>query len=203
MSLLVDHQIRRLAEEQGMVVPYLGGQTRSFRDSERHVERKVLSFGQSSAGLDIRIANDFKIFSPAQCAVVDPKKFTDDAFVSVKAKRDEADGSLYVLIPPNSFLLGRSIERFKIPRDVLAIIIGKSTLARCGLIINMTPAEPGWEGHLTIEVSNTTPLPVKLYAEEGVCQVLFFRTEQPCTTSYKDRKGKYDNQGPEVVLPRL
>lgn len=199
MGLLVDHQIRRLAEK-GMIVPFLPNAVREVEG------RRIISAGCSSVGYDMRIADEFKVFSPVHCVVVDPKRIDQRAFVDVKAHEDE-DGSLFILIPPHSFVLGRSVERFDIPRDVAIVIIGKSTLARCGLVLNMTPGEPGWRGHLTIEISNTTPLPVKLYAMEGVCQALFFQTESACETSYDEKNhgepAKYQDQGPEVVLPRM
>mgnify|MGYP001569082525 CR=1 FL=1 len=199
MGLLVDHQIRALAEK-GMIEPFEASAVRRVRN------RKVLSFGSTSVGYDMRIATEFKIFTPVSCVVVDPKRMDDRSFVDVRAAEDE-HGALYVLIPPNSFLLGRSVERFDLPRDVATVIVGKSTLARCGLIVNITPGEPEWRGHFTIEVSNTTPLPVKLYANEGICQVLFFKTDATCERSYADKDdgkaAKYQNQGPEIVLPRL
>lgn len=154
----------------------------------------VISYGLSSYGYDARVANEFKIFTNVDSAVVDPKNFSPHSLV-----HRESD---VCIIPPNSFVLGRTVEYFKIPRDTLVICLGKSTYARCGIIVNVTPLEPDWEGHVTLEFSNTTPLPAKIYANEGVCQFLFFRSEQACEVSYKDRQGKYMGQT-GVTLPKI
>jgi len=157
--------------------------------------RKVISYGVTSYGYDFRVAPEWKIFHNAHSAVVDPKVFNEKAFIDVVG--DEC------IIPPNSFVLCRTIERFKIPRSVLTVCLGKSTYARCGLIINVTPFEPEWEGYATIEISNTTPLPAKVYANEGIGQILFLEADEPCLTSYADRKGKYQGQSSEVVPARM
>ncbi len=154
----------------------------------------MISYGLSSYGYDARIAPEFKIFTNLESAVVDPKSFSPQSFVDRTTD--------VCIIPPNSFVLGRTIEYFRIPRDVLVICLGKSTYARCGIIVNVTPLEPEWEGHVTIEISNTTPLPAKIYANEGICQFLFFRGDLPCEVSYKDRAGKYMKQT-GVTLPKL
>jgi dCTP deaminase len=169
----------------------------NFQDAQVKVSsanEKIVSYGVSSYGYDARVANDFKIFTNINSAVVDPKNFTEESFVS---KTNDV-----CIIPPNSFALGRTVEYFRIPDDVLVLCVGKSTYARCGIIVNVTPLEPGWEGHVTLEFSNTTPLPAKIYANEGVCQFLFLKGDQPCKTSYKDRGGKYMNQT-GVTLPRI
>jgi dCTP deaminase len=153
---------------------------------ERQVRQGTISYGLSSYGYDIRIAGEFKIFTNVNSAVVDPKHFDPASFVDFKGD--------VCIIPPNSFALGRSIEYFRIPRDVMAVCVGKSTYARCGVITNVTPFEPEWEGHVTIEISNTTPLPARIYAGEGIAQVLFFESAEPCEVSYADRKGKYQGQ---------
>lgn len=188
-GILPDHEITALAQA-GMIQPFEPVQV-SKRDGQR-----VLSYGVSSYGYDARVADEFKVFTNTYGTVVDPKNFDERSFVDVRAR----DG--YIVIPPNSFVLGRTIERFRIPRDVLVVCVGKSTYARCGIIVNVTPLEPEWEGHVTLEFSNTTPLPAKLYANEGVCQFLFLRSASPCKTSYADRKGKYQGQT-GVTLPRL
>lgn len=184
MSILSDYWIRQQAREHGMIEPFVESQKREG----------VISYGVSSYGYDARAANDFKIFTNVHSVTVDPKNFSQDSFVSTTAD--------VCVIPPNSFALGRTVEYFRIPRDVLVICLGKSTYARCGIIVNVTPLEPEWEGHVTLEFSNTTPLPAKIYANEGVCQFLFFKGDQPCEVSYKDRKGKYMGQQ-GVTLPRL
>lgn len=180
MSIKSDKWIRRMAEQHGMIVPFESGQV---RDSE---QGRVISYGTSSYGYDVRCSDEFKIFTNINSAVVDPKNFDPDSFVDVKSD--------VCIIPPNSFALARTVEFFKIPRDVLTICLGKSTYARCGIIVNVTPLEPEWEGHVTLEFSNTTTLPAKIYANEGVAQVLFFGGDEVCETSYKDRgvsiKGK-------------
>jgi dCTP deaminase len=155
----------------------------------------VISYGLSSYGYDFRIANEFKVFSNVNYTVVDPKNFDPGAFVDVVT--DD-----YCIIPPNSFVLARTVEYFRIPRDILTVTLGKSTYARCGIIVNVTPFEPGWEGYATLEISNTTPLPAKIYANEGIGQVIFLRASQECAVSYADRKGKYQRQT-GIVLPRV
>jgi dCTP deaminase len=186
-GILCDNEISRLCQEQEMIVPY---EPALVREQDG---LKVISYGLSSYGYDMRVADEFLIFSNATCRLVDPKNIDHAAFVRVKAHE--------CVIPPNSFALAYSVERFKIPDDVLGIVLGKSTYARVGIVVNVTPLEPGWEGHVTIEISNTTPVPVKVYADEGIAQVLFLRG-QPCKTTYAKRAGKYNNQGPEVVLPK-
>lgn len=182
MSIMSDKWIRQMAKEKGMIEPFVESQKRAG----------VISYGVSSYGYDARIAPEFKIFTNVDSAVIDPKNFSDASFVSREAE--------VCIIPPNSFVLGRTIEYFRIPRDVLVTCIGKSTYARCGLIVNVTPLEPEWEGHVTLEVSNTTPLPAKIYANEGICQFLFTLGNEPCETSYADKKGKYQGQK-GVTLP--
>lgn len=157
--------------------------------------RKVVSFGCSSFGYDMRVADEWKVFTNTFCTIVDPKNLDERSFVDIKAD--------HILIPPNSFALARSVERFVIPEDVLCIVLGKSTYARVGIVVNVTPLEPGWEGHVTIEVSNTTPLPAKIYSNEGIAQVLFFQSDQRCRTSYRDKAGKYQDQPAKVVLPKV
>ena len=179
-----DRWIRRQALERGMIKPF----------EDRQVRKGGISFGLSSYGYDIRIADEFKIFTNINNSIVDPKAFDPRSFVDYQGE--------VALIPPNSFALGRSVEYFKIPRNVLTICVGKSTYARCGIIVNVTPFEPEWEGHVTIEISNTTPLPAKIYANEGIAQVLFFQSDEPCEISYGDKKGKYLKQQ-EVTLPRI
>jgi dCTP deaminase len=188
-GILPDHEITLLARA-GMIEPFEPVQVSKVDG------RRVLSYGVSSYGYDARVADDFKVFTNTYGTIVDPKNFDDRSFVDVRAK----DG--YIIIPPNSFVLGRTVERFRIPRDVLVVCVGKSTYARTGLIVNVTPLEPCWEGHVTLEFSNTTPLPAKLYANEGACQFLFFRGSSPCKTSYSDRKGKYQGQT-GVTPPRM
>jgi dCTP deaminase len=179
-----DRWIRRMALEHDMINPY----------SEKQVNAGVISYGVSSYGYDLRVADEFKIFTNVNSTVIDPKKFDERSFVTVNAD--------VAIIPPNSFALARSVEYFKIPRDVLTVCVGKSTYARCGIIVNVTPFEPEWEGFVTLEISNTTPLPAKIYANEGLCQILFFQSDEICETSYKDRKGKYQAQK-GIVLPKL
>ena len=187
MSLQPDHWIRSEAEK-GMIDPFVDGQQRADKDG-----KKIISYGLSSFGYDARVANEFLIFTNVDSAVVDPKNFSEEAFV----KRDTD----VCIIPPNSFALARTVEYFKIPEDVLVICLGKSTYARCGIIVNVTPLEPGWEGHVTLEFSNTTPLPAKIYAGEGACQFLFLRGAKP-DVSYKTRGGKYMGQR-GVTLPKM
>lgn len=184
MAILPDRWIREMALQHGMVEPFVDRQTREG----------VISFGLSSYGYDARVAPEFRIFTNVDNALVDPKNFSDRSFV-------ERTGDSCV-IPPNSFALARTVEYFRIPRDVLVICLGKSTYARCGMIVNVTPLEPEWEGHVTLEISNTTPLPARVYANEGICQFLFLRGEGEPDVSYADRKGKYMKQR-GVTLPRL
>jgi dCTP deaminase len=184
MSIRPDHWIRRMCREHRMIEPF----------EEKQVRAGVISFGVSSYGYDIRIADEFKIFTNVNSAIVDPKKFDERSFVSLRAES--------IMVPPNSFALARSVEYFKIPRDVLTICVGKSTYARCGIIVNVTPFEPEWEGFVTLEISNTTPLPAKIYANEGLCQILFFQGDEACQVSYKDKAGKYQKQT-GIVLPKL
>ncbi|MEE9355336.1 MAG: dCTP deaminase [Methylococcaceae bacterium] len=187
MSIKADLWIRRMAQEHGMIEPFVENQVREAKHG------RVISYGTSSYGYDIRCSDEFKIFTNINSAIVDPKNFDDNSFVDIKAD--------VCIIPPNSFALARTVEFFRIPRDVLTICLGKSTYARCGIIVNVTPLEPEWEGHVTLEFSNTTPLPAKIYANEGVAQVLFLGADQVCQTSYKDKGGKYQGQK-GVTLPK-
>ena len=187
MAVMPDHWIRRMARERGLIDPFEPGQ---IREAGGH---PVISWGTSSYGYDVRCAPEFKVFTNINSAVVDPKAFTESSFVGVEAGQ--------CIIPPNSFALARTLEYFRIPRDVLTICLGKSTYARCGIIVNVTPLEPEWEGHVTLEFSNTTPLPARVYANEGVAQMVFLRAEEVCETSYRDRGGKYQGQR-GVTLPR-
>jgi dCTP deaminase len=187
MSIKSDHWIRRMAGSHGMIEPFEAGQVR-----EAGGER-IVSYGTSSYGYDVRCAREFKVFTNINSTIVDPKKFDPASFVDV-----EAD---VCIIPPNSFVLARTVEYFRIPRNVLVVCLGKSTYARCGIIVNVTPLEPEWEGHVTLEFSNTTTLPAKVYANEGVAQMLFFESDEVCGTSYKDRGGKYQGQK-GVTLPK-
>jgi len=184
MGVKNDRWIRRMALEHRMIEP--------FEDSQ--VRNGVISYGVSSYGYDIRIADEFKIFTNINTTIVDPKDFDGKSLVDFKGE--------VCIIPPNSFALGRTVEYFRIPRDVITVCVGKSTYARCGIIINVTPFEPEWEGYVTLEISNTTPLPAKIYANEGIAQVLFFAAEETCATSYADKKGKYQSQV-AITLPRL
>jgi dCTP deaminase len=184
MGIKPDHWIRKMAREHGMIEPFADNQVRNG----------VISYGVSSYGYDIRVADEFKIFTNVFSAIVDPKQFDPRSMVDYK-------GDVCV-IPPNSFALARTIEYFRIPRSVLTICLGKSTYARCGIIVNVTPFEPEWEGFVTLEISNTTPLPAKIYANEGIAQVLFFEADEQCETSYADKKGKYQGQQ-SIVLPKL
>jgi dCTP deaminase len=184
MSIKPDTWIARMAREQQMIEPFVDDQVR----------QGVISYGVSSYGYDVRVGDEFKVFTNVYNTVVDPKSFDPKSFVDIKAD--------VCIIPPNSFALASTIEYFRIPRDVLTVCLGKSTYARCGIIVNVTPFEPEWEGHVTIEISNTTPLPAKIYANEGIAQVLFFQSDEPCARSYKDKKGKYQAQR-GVTLPRL
>jgi len=176
-----------MADEQKMIEPFEPGQVKE-NDGGR-----IVSYGTSSYGYDVRCAPEFKIFTNISSAIVDPKNFSDDSFIDVNAD--------VCVIPPNSFALARTIEYFRIPRNVLTICLGKSTYARCGIIVNVTPLEPEWEGHVTLEFSNTTTLPAKVYANEGIAQMLFFESDEVCETSYKDRGGKYQGQR-GVTLPK-
>lgn len=184
MSILSDKWIRAQAQQHNMIEP--------FCDKQNAVG--TISYGLSSYGYDARVAPDFKIFTNVDNAIVDPKNMPENTFVDRTTD--------VCILPPNSFALARTVEYFKIPRDVLVICLGKSTYARCGIIVNVTPLEPGWEGHVTLEFSNTTPLPAKIYANEGICQFLFFKGNEPCEVSYSDRKGKYMGQT-GVTLPKI
>ena len=188
MSIKSDKWIRRMAEEHRMIEPFEAGQVRAV---DGH---KVISYGTSSYGYDIRCAPEFKMFTNINSTIVDPKNFDAGSFVDFVGD--------VCIIPPNSFALARTVEYFRIPRNVLTICLGKSTYARCGIIVNVTPFEPEWEGFVTLEFSNTTPLPAKIYANEGVAQVIFFESDEVCETSYKDRGGKYQGQQ-GVTLPKI
>lgn len=177
-----------MALEHGMIEPFEPDQIR-FKDGNR-----IVSYGTSSYGYDIRCSNEFKLFTNINSTIVDPKNFDSNSFIDVKSD--------VCIIPPNSFALARTVEYFRIPRNVLTICLGKSTYARCGIIVNVTPFEPEWEGYVTLEFSNTTPLPAKIYADEGVAQVIFFESDEVCETSYKDRGGKYQGQH-GVTLPKI
>ncbi|QDH14925.1 dCTP deaminase [Oecophyllibacter saccharovorans] len=183
MSIMPDSWIREMALQHGMITPFVEAQKREG----------VISYGLSSYGYDARVADEFRIFTDVDSAIVDPKHFTPDSFVTRKGD---------ITIPPNSFALAHTVETFRIPRDVLVLCLGKSTYARCGIIVNVTPLEPEWEGQVTIEISNTTPLPARIYANEGICQFLFFKGASPCEVSYADRAGKYMHQT-GVTPPRL
>ena len=187
MSIKSDKWIRRMAEQVGMIEPFEAGQVRYDGAN------KLISYGTSSYGYDVRCSSEFKVFTNINSATVDPKAFDSNSFVDV-------EGDVCV-IPPNSFALARTVEYFRIPRNVLTICLGKSTYARCGIIVNVTPLEPEWEGHVTLEFSNTTTLPAKIYANEGVAQMLFFESDEVCETSYADRGGKYQGQT-GVTLPK-
>ena len=187
MSIKSDNWIRRMASEHGMIEPFEPGQVRE-NDGGR-----IVSYGTSSYGYDVRCSDEFKIFTNINSAIVDPKGFDETSFVDIQSE--------VCVIPPNSFALARTVEYFRIPRTVLTICLGKSTYARCGIIVNVTPLEPEWEGQVTLEFSNTTNLPAKIYANEGVAQMLFFESDEICDTSYKDRGGKYLGQT-GVTLPR-
>jgi len=179
-----DRWIRKMSLERDMINPF----------SEKQVREGVISYGLSSYGYDLRVADEFKIFTNVNNALVDPKNFDEKSFVNITTD--------ICIVPPNSFALARSVEYFKIPRSILTICVGKSTYARCGIIVNVTPFEPEWEGFVTLEISNTTPLPARIYANEGLCQILFFESDEVCETSYADRKGKYQAQK-GIVLPKL
>jgi len=183
-SIKADRWIKKMSLEHGMIEPF----------EDRQVRDGVVSYGLSSYGYDIRVADEFKIFTNINSTVVDPKNFDARNFVDLQAD--------ICIIPPNSFALAKTVEYFRIPRDVLTVCVGKSTYARCGLIVNVTPFEPEWEGFVTLEISNTTPLPARVYANEGIAQVLFFQSDEPCEVSYADKKGKYQKQQ-GLTLPRL
>jgi len=184
MAVKSDRWIRSMALEHGMIEPF----------SDKQVREGIISYGLSSYGYDVRIADEFKIFTNINHTIVDPKDFDPRSFVDFKGEQ--------CIIPPNSFALARTVERFKVPRDVIVLTVGKSTYARCGIIVNVTPLEPEWEGIVTLEVSNTTPLPARIYAGEGIAQMLFFQSDEPCEVSYADKKGKYQAQK-GLTLPRL
>jgi dCTP deaminase len=184
MGLKPDHWIRKMAVEQRMIEPFV----------DKQVRQGVISYGVSSYGYDMRVADEFMIFTNVHSAIVDPKNFDPKSMFEFKGE--------VCIIPPNSFALARTVEYFRIPRNVLTVCLGKSTYARCGLIVNVTPFEPEWEGYVTLEISNTTPLPAKIYANEGLAQVLFFEADEECEVSYADKKGKYQKQQ-SIVLPKL
>ncbi|MBI4461792.1 MAG: dCTP deaminase [Acidobacteria bacterium] len=184
MAIKSDRWIRRMAREQRMIEPFVEEQRRDG----------VISYGLSSYGYDIRVAEEYRIFTNVNTTIVDPKHFDARSFVEYR-------GDICV-IPPNSFALARSVEYFRIPRDILTICVGKSTYARCGIIVNVTPFEPEWEGYVTLEISNTSPLPARVYSNEGICQVIFLQADEVCEVSYKDKKGKYQAQK-GIVLPRI
>jgi len=183
MSIKSDRWITRMAREHRMIEPF-----------EEHQVRSGISYGVSSYGYDIRVADEFKIFTSVNSTIVDPKRFDEQSFVDFKGD--------VCLVPPNSFVLARTVEYFRIPRSVLTLCLGKSTYARCGIIVNVTPFEPEWEGTATLEISNTTPLPAKIYANEGIAQVIFFESDEVCQTSYADKKGKYQAQR-AITLPKI
>ena len=184
MAIKSDRWITRMAKEHGMIEPFV----------ERQVSNGQVSFGVSSYGYDIRVGDEFKIFTNVNSSIIDPKAFDPKSFIDFKGP--------VCIIPPNSFALGRTVEYFRIPRNVLCTCLGKSTYARCGIIVNVTPFEPEWEGYVTLEISNTTPLPAKIYANEGIAQVLFFESDEECAISYKDRKGRYQGQQ-TITLPKV
>jgi dCTP deaminase len=188
MSIKSDKWIRRMAAEHNMIEPF---EARQVRES---AGKRIVSYGTSSYGYDVRCSDEFKIFTNINSTIVDPKNFDEKSFVDLKGE--------VCIIPPNSFALARTVERFRIPRNVLVICLGKSSYARCGIVVNVTPLEPEWEGFVTLEFSNTTPLPAKIYANEGVAQMLFFESDEVCETSYRDRAGKYQDQK-GVTLPKI
>ena len=188
MSIKSDKWIRRMAAEHVMIDPFEPGQVREVNGT------RIVSYGTSSYGYDVRCSSEFKIFTNINSTIVDPKNFDEKSFVDLKGD--------VCIIPPNSFALARTVERFRIPRNVLVVCLGKSSYARCGIVVNVTPLEPEWEGRVTLEFSNTTPLPAKIYANEGVAQVIFFESDEVCETSYRDRGGKYQGQK-GVTLPRI
>jgi dCTP deaminase len=184
MAVKNDRWIRRMALEHDMINPF----------ADRQIREGVISYGVSAYGYDLRVADEFKIFTNVNCTIVDPKNFDERSFVEFKGP--------VCIIPPNSFALARSVEYFKIPRSVITLCVGKSTYARCGIIVNVTPLEPEWEGFVTLEISNTTPLPARVYSNEGLCQIVFFESDELCEVSYKDKKGKYQSQQ-GIVLPKI
>ena len=184
MSIKSDKWIKNMSNKHNMIEP--------FCDS--HIKSGTISYGLSSYGYDIRVSDEYKIFTNVNNSIIDPKNFDSKSFVDFKGD--------ICIVPPNSFALARSIEYFRIPRNILTICLGKSTYARCGIIVNVTPFEPEWEGHVTLEISNTTPLPARIYSNEGLCQVLFFESDEECLTSYKDKQGKYQNQK-GITLPKV
>jgi len=184
MSVKPDHWIRRMAKEHKMIEPFV----------DEQVREGAISYGLSAYGYDIRVSNEFKVFTNVYNSVVDPKNFDDKSFVEIDAD--------FCMVPPNSFALARTVEYFRIPRSTITLCVGKSTYARCGIIVNVTPFEPEWEGYVTLEISNTTPLPAKIYANEGIAQVLFFESDEICEISYADKKGKYQKQV-GITPPRL
>ena len=184
MSIKSDKWIKKMSLNNSMIKPF----------SDSLLSKGEISYGLSSYGYDIRVSDEYKIFTNVNNSIIDPKNFDANSFVDFKGD--------VCIVPPNSFALARSIEYFKIPRNVLTICLGKSTYARCGIIVNVTPFEPEWEGHVTLEISNTTPLPAKIYSNEGLCQVLFFESDEDCELSYKDRSGKYQNQT-GITLPKV
>ena len=184
MPIKSDKWIRQMALKKEMIKPFSTGR----------IKRGKISYGLSSYGYDIRVADEFKVFTNVNTTIVDPKNFDPRSLVDVKGD--------FCIIPPNSFVLARTVEYFKIPRNILTICLGKSTYARCGIIVNVTPFEPEWEGYATLEISNTTPLPAKIYANEGIAQIIFLESDEECETSYKDKKGKYQAQK-KITLPRM
>ncbi|NIR51823.1 dCTP deaminase [candidate division KSB1 bacterium] len=184
MAIKADRWIKKMALKHGMIEPFM----------EKQMGESVISYGLSSYGYDVRIANVFKLFTNLNSTIVDPKHFDPKSFVDFKGD--------VCIIPPNSFALGRTVEYFRIPRNIMTICVGKSTYARCGIITNVTPLEPGWEGHVTLEISNTTPLPAKIFAGEGIAQILFFESDEDCLTSYAEKKGKYQSQV-GITLPKV
>jgi len=176
MSIKPDHWIEKMATENGMIEPF----------ERENISKSVISYGLSSYGYDLRVADEYKIFTNVNNSIVDPKNWDPQSFI-------DYTGDICI-VPPNSFALARSVEYFRIPRNILTICLGKSTYARCGIIVNVTPFEPEWEGHVTLEISNTTPLPAKIYSNEGLCQVIFFESDEPCSVSYRDKQGKYQAQ---------
>ena len=184
MAIKSDKWIRKMSLDHKMISPF----------EDKQISKEKISYGLSSYGYDIRVTDEYKIFTNVNNSIIDPKKFDENSFVNFKGE--------VCVVPANSFALARSVEYFKIPRNVLTICLGKSTYARCGIIVNVTPFEPEWEGHVTLEISNTTPLPAKIYSNEGLCQVLFFESDEECEVSYKDKKGKYQNQT-GITLPKI
>lgn len=189
MSIKSDKWIAKMAKEYGMIEPFIEGQIKHLENRSR-----VVSYGLSSYGYDIRVSDEYKVFTNVHNSLIDPKDFKENSFVEIKSD--------VCIVPPNSFALARSVEYFRIPRDVLTICLGKSTYARCGIIVNVTPFEPEWEGYVTLEISNTTPLPAKIYSNEGIAQVIFFQSSEACDISYADRNGKYMKQV-GITLPRI